>query len=196
MISRPAWATTVGILMMLFGGCSTINHLKLARSADIDKVKYTMLNDIDAKIPTKDLDSFERSILIGSQDSLANDSIPETVDIKNVIDRLTHMTDYFKEWAAITGYAGTGIALLFIISGILFFYKKKITIPLAFVALLTSIIFAVAKIIIFKGDTSSDLLLSGMRFTFYMSIFVDMIVLIILFVSDKSYYTDEVYVDG
>lgn len=182
--------------MILFGSCGTINHLKMARTNDIDAIKAEVFKEVDVQLKTEDLDSFERKILMGANDTLETDSIPATVDLKSALEKITHMSDYFKKWSVITGYWGIAISILYLISGIFFFYRKRFTATLAIIALVLSIIFAIAKIFIFSGDTSSAYILNVFQATFYLSIFFDIVLLVLVAVNDKTYYTEyglEVY---
>lgn len=195
MISRPGWATAIGIMMILFGGCGAVNHLKMTKTNQIDEMTNAIVRDIDVKVKTDKADSLTNEEYIEG-DSLTTNPEDSVFDVKKTILEMTYMTDYFKRWSVITGYIGLGLALLYLAGGIMLFYDKRITIPIVYAALLLSLLFAAFKIYIFNGDESSSLILSAMNATFYISILIDVVLLLIVKVSDKEFYLGQDMFDG
>ena len=189
MNSRPTWATTVAIFMLLFGGCGAVNNLKMAKTEEMLKMTNTIFDEMEVELQNEELDSADMKVLEMISDSISRDTSTQAVDVVKTIKDMMYMTDYFKKWAVILGWWGVGLALLFVISGILFFFRSKVTIPFAVGTLIASLLFAAIKVYIFSKDTSSSTMLNGINFSSYFSMFLDFAMLLVIFVCDKSYYT-------
>jgi hypothetical protein len=181
--------------MILCGSCGAINHLKMTRITDIDTIKDKVLNEVDIEVKSSDLDSTGQSIVVMKTDSLAQDSTETMVDLKSTIEKYMYMTDYFKRWSVIIGYAGLLVSMIYIVAGIFFFYRKKISILIGFIALGLSIVFSISKILVFAGDSSSELILGTIKYSTFFGVFIDIVLLVILLISDKTYYTEPDWVD-
>ncbi|NNE26142.1 MAG: hypothetical protein HKN09_04815 [Saprospiraceae bacterium] len=197
MNSRPTWATTVAIFFLLFGGCGAINNIKMAKTEQMLKMSNSILDNMEVEINNEELDSTDIKVLEMLSDSVTKDSSTQKLDVAKTIKDMMYMTDYFKKWATTLGYWGVLVALLFFISGILFFFRSKVTIPFAIGTLAVSLIYAAIKVYIFSKDSSSSYILNGINFSSYFSMFLDCVMLLVIFVSDKSFYSgpEETYSD-
>ena len=197
MNSRPTWATTVAIFMLLFGGCGAINNIKMVKTEEMLEMSNAILGDMELEIENEALDSTDVKVLEMLSDSIAKNGETQEIDLMKTIKDMMYMTDYFKKWSVTLGWWGIGVALLFFISGILFFFKSKITIPFAIGTLVVSLMFAAIKVYIFSKDSSSSYILHGISFSSYFSMFLDFLILITIFVCDKSFYSgsEETYSD-
>lgn len=191
MHTRPSWATTVAIFMILFAGCGSINNLKMIQTNEMQQMAGAIIDNMESELESEELDSTDLAVLETFSDSIVTDSAGTNVNLAETIKGMMHMTDYFKVWSVRLGWLGLFIAMLFLVSGIMFFYRSKITIPLAIGTLIASLFYAAIKVYIYSKDSSSNYILAGMEFSSYFSMFIDVIMLTVIMVVDKSYYTQE-----
>ncbi|MBT8191620.1 MAG: hypothetical protein HKN67_07395 [Saprospiraceae bacterium] len=188
MHTRPSWATTVAIFMILFAGCGAVNNLKMINTNEMEEMAGAIIDNMETELESEKLDSTDIIVLETFSDSVVTDSSGTGVNLAKTIKGMMHMTDYFKLWSVRLGWAGLIIAILFLISGILFFYKTKFTIPIAIGTLIASLLYAALKVYIYSKDNSSSYILAGMEFSSYFSMFIDVIMLTVIMVVDKSFY--------
>lgn len=196
MISRPGWATIIGSFMLLFGGCGTVNSLKWIKTEKMLDKSNKVLDNIEFETETAEIDSADLKVLDILSDSLVTDSTTNAIDLKSTIQNMLHMTDHFKKWIVILGWMGLFISLLYFITGYYFFKRRKHTIQLGIATIIISLLYAAFKVYILSGDTSSEMMLAGMNFQSYFSMFVDFVLLTIILVGDKDYFNEvEYYTD-
>ncbi len=78
MTSRPSWGTIVGIFMILFGGCGTINNLKLIQTENMMEMTNSVMENMEVEFEQEELDSTDLQIL-----DMISDSIHRIAPIKN-----------------------------------------------------------------------------------------------------------------
>ena len=198
-MQKPGWATFIGIILLLIGGCGAINDLgdinadkMLEFQAEfMDEIENEAFEDARDTIKAEDLDSSDQKIIEMFGDTIVRDSTDQ-VDVKETLQGIMKFSDYRIMWTQRFGYIGLFISILIAISGILFLSRRKPTIPFSITILAVSMAFGVFQYIIFSADSgTSNMIATATNFGIYGSIFIDMVLLITIMVLDKSYYGDQ-----
>jgi hypothetical protein len=210
-MSRPTWVIFYSIFIILIGGCGILDKL-----ADTQAEKsLSIFENINLETNTDfDTDEVDDSKVVDiTKDTLSEakvDSINERlkslfgdtlimgednkVDMKATIGKSIKMSEYRIKWTKTFGWIGVCFGLLFVIGGILMLTKNKLTIPFILTILSTSMAVGLFKYFIFKADTGSGQLVNmGGKFDVLWSIALDVILLIVFMVVDKSYFGEEKY---
>ena len=201
-MERPGWASFIGIIMLLIGGCGALDS---SGEMDIDKydeIQQKIQIDINESIKndssdttqvSTELDSSDRRVFEILGDTIVRDS-NQVIDLAKTVESMMKMSDYRKKWIKTFAYVGMFIALLFIISGILFLSSKKWVIQFALLTLSISMISGIFQFIIYRADSGTSTMISKFsNFEIYGSIFIDIVLLIVIMVMDKTYYNDAYY---
>jgi len=201
-MSKPGWTTIVGILMLLIGGCGAfdkigeinsdkfVNVLDNAMENSMEENKKRRADNSDSikQIKYEEMDSADRKGLSILTDSIVVDSL-NNVDMEATFKSALNVSDYRKKWMVRFGWAGLIVALLFILGGVLLLASKKYTIQVVLGTLALSLFLAAFQVFIYSSDDSSGKWIGvGANIGIAISAFVDMILLIIVGVSDKSYF--------
>lgn len=201
-MSKPGWTTVVGILMLLIGGCGTFDKIgeinsdkfvnafdmAMENSMDESKKRRTENSDSIKQVKLSDLDSADRKGLSILTDSIVVDSL-NNVDMEATMKSVLNISDYRKKWMVRFGWAGLVVALLFVLAGVLLLASKKYTIQIVLGTLALSLLLAVFQLFIYAGDDSTGKIIGiGANIGIAFSIFIDLILLIVVMVSDKSYF--------
>ena len=192
-MKRPTWAIVVGVFMILIGGCSALDNFTETKTSQFQKESSKAINEldfeeIDDEAQREEFDSTNLRIIETFGDSVVRDSTDQ-IDVKATMDQLLKMSDYRIKWMERFGYVGLFIAVLFIISGIFFLSQKKYTIPIAIGTLALSLLAGVFELFIYMSDDASSNMISQFgNIGIYLSIFIDIILLITVMVLDKTYF--------
>ncbi len=201
-MDKPTWATVVGIMMILIGGCGTINNVKKINAPKaIDMASEIMNNVPPENTPDKNQDISENqdstyqstgreqdSVL---QNRMEQDSMVTAMFEKyfGSMEKMMVFTDYYKKWIVRLGIIGTLIALLYFLAGILLTLGKPIALKLTYIALLTNLAFMIFQIIIMSMDKEGGMLSKmSVNLGSYFTIFLDLVLLVIVFAVDKSFF--------
>ena len=215
-MNRPGWTTFVGILMVLIGGCGAYSNIQNINVKEIAKFQEDLVEEIgneeqrkkeikdtletnktdttviNERTPEEDSLAEERIKNVMFVDTIIKDSLGN-IDTGAMIKETIKMSDYRIAWTERFGYIGLILSLLFIVSGIFFFTRKKYTLQLAILTLVLSLTLSIFRILIYKADEASGTLIDTFgNVGIYFSMFFIVAVLIIIMVMDKSYYTEEV----
>lgn len=198
-MTRPTWATVFAVIMILIGGCGAINDMSDINAEKIVEMQSKMTEKIeqDQKVQNQDStslnakrDSADTKIIELFGDTVVKDANNQT-DITKTIMGIMKMSPYRIQWMKRFGYMGLGIAALFILAAVFMFRKHKLTIPVVITTLSLSIAFGILQLFIYKADQgSSQMITKSANFGFYFSIFVDVVMLIVFMVLDKTFYTN------
>ena len=111
------------------------------------------------------------------------------VDVGASLQNWTRMSDYRMDWTRRFGIIGMFISIAFIIIGVLMWKGKKYITPIFLAAVSISIAFGIFQVFTFLADTeSSEMIRKWGNFGIYAGIFVDILLLIVFMVMDKSYF--------
>lgn len=160
----PAWVYIVGISMLAFGGCGAINNFS---SAFVDST--AMVEQIQ---------------------EAQNQSMEEMDDeAKEMMESLGLSGDLMNkesmEIAAKYAKYGIPVSILFVITGILFLLKNKITLKLFYFTIAVSIVLSIMSYLELSSSGSS-LMGLGAIFGTSLSVLVDVTLLIIVIAADKT----------
>lgn len=179
-MKTPTWVTVVGICMILFGGCGEISSIQKTYLPYMVEMQSKMLENM-SNLPTP-----------GNYDSLANDSTRVINDnFKNMtkgMQSMFEMSEDTKMWTVRFGYIGVFTNLIYILGGVFLLVRKRFSIKLAVGALLLSIIFGITQSIVLT-TTSTSFLAKSAGFGNVFGIVVDIVLIIVIFSMDKSYFS-------
>ena len=197
-MQKPGWATVIGVIMLLIGGCGGLDNFGDTKAEEMMQKQEAILDELEADISVeKDsleqaevLDSNDQKIIKILGDTIVKDS-NDNVSVKETIRNITRMSDYRLEWIKKFGYIGLFISLLFIVAGIMFLTQRKYTIQVAILVLAISLVVGIFQFIIYRSDTGTSEMMSKVaNVEIYVSIFIDIVLLITIMVLDKSYYNE------
>jgi uncharacterized membrane protein YozB (DUF420 family) len=201
-MERPGWATIVGIIMLLIGGCGAFDNIGEMNVDQMKEMKNIISMDVQAgkakasdsdTTALSDIDSSNQEVLKFFGDSIVKDS-NQQVDIVKTMESMVQMSDYRIKWIKTFAYIGIFISILFIVSGILFLSQRKWVIQTALITLAVSLLVGIFQFIIFKADEgTSNLIHTFGNVEIYAGIFIDIVLLIMIMVLDKSFYNDAYY---
>lgn len=192
----PSWSYVVGILMMLFGGCTVLKSAQGTQQKSfqeqiegnnemMERFNIENENAVDPDSLTAALDS-----MVVSLDSLKNSDLdnPFAKKMLDMVGQVINMSEYTKTWLVRFAYIGIFVGLLYLIGGLLLMVPKTFSVKIALAALILSIILGIAQPIILSLDPSGSAFsfITGLGGIF--SIIVDIILLIVIMASDKSVY--------
>lgn len=186
---RPKWALTVGILMMLFGGCGVANDIKQIALPEVMEFQ----NDLVAELATKDGDEVDAANFEFLEKISGLEEDEESGKNLTVVDHIKHVSNIPEremDKLVLHGYVGIVISILYVLAGILLILKRKHILKLVFCILFASIVFAIFQIIEFRSFNISGLLKVGLDFNIYFGMLQDIILVIVLLIVDKTYYRE------
>lgn len=188
-MNRPTWGTVIGILMIAFGGCSVLNNFQaIGLPSKLEEKKAEMHKKIKEETVAGDTLAFESkdSLVIGHSNSEKKSKKAEIDLAKNALN----MPETTKTWIVRFGYIGFFSALIYILGGAFLLIPKSFSIKLAYLALILSIAFSATKTIVLTSPGAASgviaLTMGGMQL---FSIIIDIILLSVVFASDKEFYT-------
>ncbi|MBT8231981.1 MAG: hypothetical protein HKO66_07740 [Saprospiraceae bacterium] len=207
-MSKPTWIIVFAIFMILFGGCGATGDLA---DMNIDKIvaiqeqgMEEMTKDHNSKIKIdvngdttviNEMDSIPDNLKFLLGDSLARDS-SNNVDIVQTIMDSAKLSEYRIYWTKKLAPYSFIISILFILAGIFMFFQHRFVVPAVITVLSLSIAFGLFSFILFNADKDSGALVNTAgKFEYILSIFIDMVMLIVFMVLDKSYYTETMFSD-
>jgi len=191
-MQRPAWSTIVGILMILIGGCGSVNDLKQIKIEEVMEFQDDILKeittelDIEQAIPQEDLESLEE--LAGDTISSDMDTLDTAERLIQSVKKISYMPEATIQKLKLHGYLGLPISIIVAITGVLFFTMRKHIIKLAGAVLIISILFAIYQLIDISNLEISKILKIGLNTNLSAGAFMSVILMVILVLSDKSYY--------
>lgn len=194
-MDRPSWATFIGVIMLLIGGCGSFDNIGDMRVDKILEKQDEIFQDIaiessqkKAELNSSELDSNEVKVLEMLSDSIVKDSSNQP-DLKETIKSMTKMSPYRIMWMKRFAYVGFVMSLLYILSGILFLSSRKWVIQLSLLIISVNLVVKILEFIIYRADSDTSKLISSVaNIENYVLIVINMVLIIIIMVMDKSYY--------
>ncbi len=200
---KPTWATVLGVFMLLFGGCGGCNHAgSIMSKGFLGAYDQAFENvEFDASSPDslyegenkklRHIDEIDSSSLKTFEmlaDTIIIDS-DNNVNIQETMMEAFKLSDYRKTWIVRFGYIGLFISFLFLLSGILLLASREYTIQVVLLTLAASISFGIFQLFINAADVGTGHTIKKWgNVGIYFSLFLDILLLIIFLVLDKSYY--------
>ena len=191
-MKAPTWGTVIGILMIVFGGCSVMNDIQsINLPSMMEKQKLIFQEKVAEKEAEENLTD---SITVEPVDSLDENTRSEEQngffgdDPKESIEKMLNLSEFTKTWIVRFGYIGIVISLLYALGGILLLTPKRFSIKVVYAALILSILFSVTQTIVLTSDSESGFIAMSKGFSQIFGIIVDIILLSVVFASDKEVY--------
>jgi hypothetical protein len=189
-MKTPTWGVVIGILMIVFGGCSVIGDFQAIYLPD--KLEEEM-----GKAKTKMEEEREEaldSVALESMDSVtraeAIEDAERVEEKRKELEEMINISDFTKTWIIRFGYIGIFVSLLYMTGGIFLLVKQKFSIMLAYTALIVSILCGGAQAAILTSGESSGAIALFAGVSQIVSIIIDIVLLAVIFASDKEAYTD------
>lgn len=127
-------------------------------------------------------------------DSLAtaDDDPKESFDEKQKkVDEMLKLSDFSKTWIVRFGYVGVFSAVLYILGGIFLLVRKSFSIKLAYAVLIFSILSSAVQAAVLTSGESSGIIALSTGLSQLLGVVVDIILIAIIFASDKEAYSDQ-----
>jgi len=208
----PTWATVVGVLMILFGGCGTYNNITKINTPKMLEMTSTIFEEISSEI---DISVEDGEFHLDSIKDVTMDSITHIIEelsgqdmtdstesaaVEKIFGSMSNMlnfSDYYLKWIVRLGIIGTIVALIYLMAGIFLVMGKPFALKLSYIALGLSIAFMIFQIVIMSMDKEGGMISRmSTNVSAYFMIFANIILLIIIKASDGSYfYQDEIIVE-
>lgn len=205
-MSLPTWATVVGVIMLLFGGCGVYQNVqKINTPAALDEMSG-QFEDIEYEInkelgrvrdtiasATAQVDSLEGEQSADQSSSFTPEDSAGLAMFENIFGSVSNMltfSDYYKKWIVRLGIIGMIASMLYAVAGLLLIMGKKYGVKLSLGAVLISTLSVIFQIVIISSDKESGFAAKASNFTNYFVIFVNIILFIIIMASDKSYFNE------
>jgi hypothetical protein len=185
----PTWATVIGILMILFGGCGVMSDYQATKMPEMLEAQKEMMRSMSEDFKTQDNDSIARD-LSDTTSAVSYEKFPGK-SFENISDSMAgmlHMSEFTKKWTVRFGYIGIFVSFFYALAGIFLLIPKEYSLKLVYIALGISIIFTVTRLLVLEGDDESGLMLSFLSYSHIFGILVDVLFIIIIITSDKSRY--------
>ena len=189
-MKTPTWGVVIGVLMIVFGGCSVMGdfqaiYLPEKFEEEMAKAKIKMEEEKEEAID---------SVALESADSITRAEAIEDAERfeekRKDFEEVTNISEFTKTWIIRFGYIGIFVSLLYIAGGVFLLVKQNFSIKLAYAALVVSILCSgMQAAILTSGESSGPIgLFAGV--SQIIGIIIDVILLAVIFASDKEAYSD------
>lgn len=178
-MKTPAWAKWVSIIMMVVGAFALYSDIESISPKNYDP-EYVWENMTENEGIQDEYEKIE--------DEAERDSLNQSQfeDFKTMMT----LSDYLVSWMVRFGYIGIAVNLLYILSGLNLFRRKKSAPKLVIAILIISMIHALSQTVVYKMDEATNFMSSAIAFTPLIGLLIDAILLVIVLNSDKEMYTE------
>ena len=186
----PTWALIVGIIMILFGGCGALNNVQKINAPKALEQQSDLMSEIRGAIEEDLEEDLKEEMLDQEGDGSDIDSadLKKVEKVKDTVLNMLEVSDYYKRWIVRLGIIGTIAALFYCIAGILLVMGKPWSLKVVYAAIGVSIASLLFQVIVLSMDDSSGVISSFSTFGNYFMIFINIILLVIILASDRSYF--------
>ena len=189
-MNRPQWATFIGVIFIVFGGCGIINNSYTINLPDIIKTHKEMV------------DTFTDSIFVNKsqKDSITITEKSDSTNISNIIEtpvkkgitkfynNFFGKSDWLEKAFPIIGLIGILISALFVISGRFLLMKKHYAIKLVYIILTIALLFSISKFLLVKINNLEGFIGISFKIGSIISFVIDLILLIVVISGNKEAY--------
>ncbi len=202
-MSLPTWATVIGVVMLLFGGCGVLQNVQKINIPGALNEMSLEFEDIEDEI-SKELGRANEDLASeeDNNDSLSTEVIRDYEPLSSEdsagiamfegvfgsLDNMLTFSDYYKRWIVRLGIIGLIASVFYAIAGLLIIMGKKYGAKLCIAALVASTASVIFQIVIITFDKESGFAAKAGNLTNYLVIFTNIILFIIIMASDKSYF--------
>ena len=199
-MSKPTWAIVVGIILVLINGCGGIlSDVKQIKTDQLMGIVDEAIMEISSEVSSDDITQEEKDFLRRwSNDSLHSeiDTVVTGETIGKIIKENTMMSDEAKNKFVLHGYMGIIISTLFLLTGLMFLFSSYSALPkLTQILLAISLLFVAYQIWDLSKVEMAHLFVLGQKFNLGIGAFVDVTLMIILAIVDKSFYSRDTSVE-
>lgn len=192
-MKTPNWGLVIGILMILFGGCSVSGDLQSINSPNIFDMQQDMLKGMSDGFNTTVSDSLISTDLDSTQTKRIKSDPGKMVEaMSNTMNTMFYMSDFTKTWIVRFGYIGVIVSFIYILGGVFLLVRKPFSLKLAYGALGLSILFSIIQSIVLSLDSSSSLLAMTAGYSQMFGVIIDIILIIVIVSSDKTAYHTQI----
>jgi hypothetical protein len=203
-MKTPTWGVVIGILMVLFGGCSVMSDINAIRlPAILEKQRAILHEKVEER---KNEEKIENAAEAEEDDDTLQDStITEDTSLVQIeidtdkgdpdetmkkVDDILNLSEFTQTWMVRFGYIGIVISVLYLLAGIFLLIPKKFSIKLAYTALILSITLSGTSAVILTTDSTSTGFIGLVTgFSQIFGVIIDIVLLAIIFASEKEAYT-------
>ncbi len=213
----PTWATVVGIIMLLFGGCGALSNVNKINTPNTLNEMSEVLEEINSEM-SKEMGKVKEEIRSDTVESVEviqdeiSDVTPDSVEIAGYktevnkfdaddsagiammeglfgsVGNIMTFSDYYKVWIVRLGIIGLIASVLYALAGLLLIIGKSFSLNLVYGAIAVSLLSVIFQIVIITMDKESGLAAKSTNIGNYFMIMVNVVLLIIVLASDKSYF--------
>jgi VIT1/CCC1 family predicted Fe2+/Mn2+ transporter len=198
-MKTPTWGVVIGILMVLFGGCSVMNDINAIRLPSVlekqrailhEKAEERKNEEKDEREIEEEAETNQDTTLTEATDSLEFAEAMEDEEDMKKIENILNVSEFTKTWMVRFGYIGIVISVLYLLAGIFLLIPKKFSIKLAYTALILSITLSGTSAVILTTDSTSTGFIGLVTgFSQIFGVIIDIVLLAIIFASEKEAYT-------
>jgi len=194
-MEKPSWAKIIGAFMIVFAGCGITQDVKQINSEALTSFSKDLAEEIATEFGDEELGEEEKFILMQliklDKTQNSTDTTFNAERVATTITNLTHMTPAVIQKMRLHGNIGLCLSILYAIAGFLLILRRKNVLNIVFGTLILSLLFVVYQFLDSRNLEVSALMSMGLDFNLYFGAFMDIILLIVLFLVDKSYFTEE-----
>ena len=180
--------------MIVFGGCSIVNDIKsIALPGMLEKQKIIIKEKMDEAKGHAKQDSIDRAT--AATDSLATDD-DDTEEVEKEfekkakdVEEAMKLPEFSKVWIVRFGWIGLVSGVLYAIGGIFLLVKRPFSIKLAYGVLIFSLVTSATQTAVLTSAASSGLIALTTGLSQLIGILIDIILIAVIFSSDKEAYT-------
>ena len=189
----PTWAMVIGVTMMVFGGCGVLNNVqKINTPRQLEKgsgMISEISKELDKAIEEQRQIELEKDSLNSESDSTSRQETAERLEnLGESMSQIWKFSDYYKKWIVRIGYIGLIVSMFYAIAGVLLIMGKRIAIKISYGAIGLSLAAVIFQIVILSMDEESGMLAGMGNLGAFFMIFVNVILLVVLLASDKSFF--------
>lgn len=182
-MKRPTWATTIGILAIVFGVLGIFSGAQEMTMPLMLKMQKEMMHEMGLR-KTSDGESVPKMTFeVEKEGDSTTVKIP---DMFGVMDKFFSYPEWYTSWAIVIGGVSMLIAGIYLLSGIFLLMTKPVAINAFYLAVFLSVIWALVQTAIYIS-TGNTLLLTQIPGA-VASIVIDIIFLVVVLNGNKEAY--------
>jgi Na+-translocating ferredoxin:NAD+ oxidoreductase RnfD subunit len=201
-MKTPTWGTVIGIMMIVFGGCGALHDIKaISTPQKLKEEQQKIRIRIAEKNGAKNDTSAVATITEFDGDSTVRvdidsaDAETKEVDIpffgKKSPDEILQLSEFSATWIVRFGFIGAAISIIYLLGGVFLLNRRTFSIKLVYAALVLSMLCAGAQTAILTSNATGDLIAIGTGLGQLPGILIDIILLAVVFSSEKDAYKEE-----
>jgi len=179
--------------MILFAGCGITQDIKQINTEALTEFGADLAEELSKELGDEELSEEEAKIFQKISKLDDSDVSSDTVKVENIataIKKMAHMPPSAISKMKLHGNIGLVMSIFYALAGLLFILTRKHALKIVTTALVVSLLFVIYQVIDTRNLEVSPIMKMGLNFNLYMGAILDVILLIIIFFSDKSFFTN------